>query len=451
MWLTIGQWVAVAVLGGWALYVLRSMVQGDRRTVGLIQLVHVAFCGVPLLLDLVIGSPAYSYHVGYIAASANQTTTWIYLGYILLVPIIFKVAGGKAQAGGVPSNTDVMEGGFGELVLGPHSRRAAAVTIVLFVLVVLATDPLGYLRYATALDTTFTAKPGYLVVSGLSALAALGCVLLLTERTIHPSTRFAIVPLLFVAMWIQGKRSVVALTVFAVFFASWKSGRIRGKAILAAAACAALAIGGFSAFYQSEIRSTDAGARLEELSQSPNYVYFRVDYGRDAGIRQAIHAEVDPDTRPVLDYRGQSLVFLAGVAIPRALWPSKPFPYPVYSTARALGIETREIGWGITTSWLEEAIANFSWLGFLIGPVVPALICNLGDRRKGAAASLLTVVVASLLLAVNVGAFLPMVILWLVSLIERPRPDTGSRMRLRRDLSADVHDLTVESHSTSLH
>lgn len=417
MLLTIGQWVTFAVLMGWAAYTLRSMMRGDRRTVHLIQLVHVAFCGMPLLLDLVIGPPAYTYHLGYVAARADDTTTWIYLGYVVLVPLVFKVFGGRES----PSGLSMSGGPRTEFILGPQARHAAVATVVAFVFAVLLTDPISYLRYGTAIDTSFTAKPGYLLVSGLSGVAALGCVLLLSERSIHWRLRVAIVPLLFGAVWIQGKRSVVALTVFAYFFASWKSGRLGGKAVLLAGAAATLAIGGFSALYQSEIRSTATGARVERLAQSPNYVYFRVDYGRDAGIRQAIHVELDTGARSILDYRGQSLVFLAGAAVPRAVWPSKPFPYPVYSTSRALGIDTREIGWGITTSWLEEAVANFSWLGFLIGPAVPALVCNLGDRRGTAASSLLTVVVASLLLTVHIGAFLPVVALWLVSLTERRR------------------------------
>jgi hypothetical protein len=393
------------------------MMTGDRRTIHLLQLVHFVFCGVPLLLDLVVGPPEYTYHAGYIAARANDTTTWLYLGYVALVPLIFNVCGGTA-----PDEQSVGNRTRSEFTLEQGARNVAVVTLTAFVLAVLSTNPLSYLRYGTAIDTEFTARPGYLMVSALSLLASLSCVLLLNEKTIHWSIRVSLVPLLFVAMWIQGKRSIVALTLFAFFFAAWKSGRLRGKAILVAGAGGALALSGFSAFYQNEIRSTATGQRVDRLSDSPNYVYFRVDYGRDAGIRQAIHAEVDDAVRPVLDYRGQSLLFLAGAPVPREIWASKPLPYPVYSTSRALGIETREIGWGITTSWLEEAIANFGWFGFLLGPVIPALICNLGDRRNSAAPSLLTVTVASLLLTVNSTAFLPAIALWLVSLVGPRRP-----------------------------
>lgn len=414
MWETTGQWLTFAVLFGWAAHAVRSMIRGDRRTIQVIQLVHFAFCGAPLFLDLVVGSPGYTYHLGYIAARSDAKTLWLYLGFILFVPIVFQVAGGRRTA-----DTRSFESPT-ELHLGRHARRISVGVIVAFLLAVLVSDPVQYFRYGTAIDTTFTARPGYLLVSGLSGLTAVGCTLLLTERTIHWSIRIPIVPILFVAMWVQGKRSVVALTLFSLFFAAWQSGRFRGKGLFAAGVVVVALLGGFSAFYQNEIRSTSTGRRVEALADSPDYVYFRVDYGRDGGIRMAIHAELDPEARPILDYRGESVLFLAAAPVPRVIWPSKPYSYAVYSTSRALGIETREIGWGITTSWLEEAIANFSWFGFLLGPLVPALVCNLGDRRKTAASGLLTAVLASLLLTVNMAAFLPLTALWLVSLIERP-------------------------------
>ncbi len=407
------EWVTFAVLFGWAAHAVRSMMRGDRRTIQLIQLVHFAFCGAPLFLDLVVGAPGYTYHVGYIAARADTTTRWLYFVYILFVPVVFAVAGGKQD------RNIATPGRYFNLGLSRRARRVAAGIVVAFVMAVLVSNPVEYFRYGTALDTTFTAKPGYLLVSALSGLAAVAGTLLLTEHTIHWSLRVPIVPILFVAMWVQGKRSVVALTVFGMFFAAWQSGRFVGKGLVAGGTVGVAVLIGFSAFYQNELRSTSTGRRVEAVADSPGYVYFRVDYGRDAGIRMAIHAEVDPEVRPVLRYRGESVLFLVTAPVPRSIWPSKPNAYAMYSTAQALGIEPRPIGWGITTSWLEEAIANFSWLGFLIGPLVPALVCNLGDRRKTAASGLLTAVLASLVLTVNMAAFLPLTALWLLSLFER--------------------------------
>jgi hypothetical protein len=103
--------------------------------------------------------------------------------------------------------------------------------------------------------------------------------------------------------------------------------------------------------------------------------------------------------------------------VPRALWPEKPYPYAVYFTSALFLIPPQSLGWGMTTSWLEEAIANFSWFGFLLGPLVPALICRIGDSRQNVIAGSLTILVSSLFLAVQLAAFAPLFILWIASVL----------------------------------
>ena len=75
----------------------------------------------------------------------------------------------------------------------------------------------------------------------------------------------------------------------------------------------------------------------------------------------------------------------------------------------------------MTTSWLDEAIANFSWLGMLLGPLVPGLVCAIGDRRRSSGARSLTLLVASLLLTVNLVAFMSIAVLWVGAMaLSRP-------------------------------
>jgi hypothetical protein len=71
----------------------------------------------------------------------------------------------------------------------------------------------------------------------------------------------------------------------------------------------------------------------------------------------------------------------------------------------------------MTTTWLDEAIANFSWPGMAIGPVLIGLICRVGDSRGSAMVRVLTVVVAVLLMSVHAIAFWPVFILWLAMMI----------------------------------
>ena len=82
-----------------------------------------------------------------------------------------------------------------------------------------------------------------------------------------------------------------------------------------------------------------------------------------------------------------------------------------------LGIEPRFIGWGITTSWLDECIANLGWPGVLIGPLVLGLMCRFGHRARDPQSDAATVIVTVLFLTVQAGAFLPVILVWLVHLV----------------------------------
>lgn len=153
---------------------------------------------------------------------------------------------------------------------------------------------------------------------------------------------------------------------------------------------------------------------MRSRQASTFYVNSRIDYGRDSVIKQAIFAELNPDRLRILEYRGQSLVFYSLFFVPRSLWPGKPYPYAVYVTAAMMRAPLRDYRWGVTTSILDEAIANFGWAGLVIGPMIPARICAVGDRRRSPFVAILTVTIASLLLVLHATAFIPLILLWIL-------------------------------------
>jgi hypothetical protein len=99
--------------------------------------------------------------------------------------------------------------------------------------------------------------------------------------------------------------------------------------------------------------------------------------------------------------------------VPRSMWANKPWPYAQYLTAAMLFRNSPEyIGWGMTTSWLEEAIANFSWAGVLIGPLLLSLVCRLSDQSSNRSTQAVGILVGVLLLAVQLSAFMLLALLW---------------------------------------
>jgi hypothetical protein len=162
---------------------------------------------------------------------------------------------------------------------------------------------------------------------------------------------------------------------------------------------------------------------------------FRIDFGRDNGIRLAIFSELNPEYLQILEYRGQSVLFNLTFFVPRSVWPDKPWPYSVYSTAAVFNLRPDYLGWGVTTSWLEEAIANFSWLGFLLGPLLITLVARIGDSTGEPVVSFLTKLVVSLLLTVQLAAWIYLALLWVGALLRAQfikRRNEIKRRRARR-------------------
>ena len=101
-------------------------------------------------------------------------------------------------------------------------------------------------------------------------------------------------------------------------------------------------------------------------------------------------------------------------AIPRRFWPEKPASYPYRLTASAEMQPLRSTGGALTTSILDETIANFSWLGMILGPLILWWICRLGDSCRNQTISALTVLVACLIQSTHLIAVIVFVGLWLV-------------------------------------
>jgi hypothetical protein len=118
----------------------------------------------------------------------------------------------------------------------------------------------------------------------------------------------------------------------------------------------------------------------------------------------------------ILEYRGQSLLFNAVAFISRERWQDKPWPHSVYVTAAALRIKANYIGWGVTTSWLDECVANLGWIGVLLAPLSIGLICRIGDGSGDAVLKIMTIAVTLLLLTVQFAAWSPLGYCWLIGL-----------------------------------
>jgi hypothetical protein len=145
------------------------------------------------------------------------------------------------------------------------------------------------------------------------------------------------------------------------------------------------------------------------------YDNLRIDFFRDSRVEMSVFAMLHPERMQIVEYPGQTLLFDALFFVPRSVWPDKPWPYAVYFTSSMLSIyPPRSLGWGMTTSWLDEMVANFGWWGLLAAPLSLLAACRLGDSFRWPTLSLLTSLVVVLFLALQLAAFLGVFALWIM-------------------------------------
>jgi len=233
-----------------------------------------------------------------------------------------------------------------------------------------------------------------------------------------------LLPFLVLACWVNGKRHIVAYVLVLLLFALWQKRVFSGLGLVLAGLGTVVGILAFSLFYQSYIRG------ISLVGSESAYENMRVDFGRDGALKMAIFAELEPSRARILEYRCQSIVFYLTFYLPRSAYPDKPWPYAVYLTSSALGLKApRYLGWVVTTGWFDESIANFGWLGLLLGPSLFTLIARIGDGCQSELTRTLTIVVGSVLQVVHPWASSPIIALWILAVI-MSRRSQWQRMRL---------------------
>lgn len=410
-------WMAIFAL--WALLRLAS---GVHSTILVVMIVHFVLAGVPLLLDVVVGRPQYVRFPGFRTATSDLVTNLIYCFYILLTSFLWW------WMGGAPVRPTLHDSEQVKLVL-PRVLRLMLFMLLLspLVAVALAPNPGVYASYGAVIrNDSLQENQFHNLVALLSVLSLISgaLILALSNKSVLRDA-----PVLFIgfvaATWLHGKRSVIAIGLFLWAFVLWYRGYLRRGRLFVAGFICILVLAGFSLAYQTSLRNIETNQLYENV---------RIDYGRDDVIKMTIFAELHPDTMKILEFRGQSILFHLTTYVPRQWWPGKPLPYGQYFTSALLMQPPQLWGWGMTTTWLSEAIANFSWLGIIIGPLTIALICRIGDARKNIIVFTLTSLVASLLLAVHLTAFAPVFLFWVLTVIwfgRRSRRITRKAFALR--------------------
>ena len=388
---------------------IRSAARGRMQSALVFIGIFFLYYGVPLVLDIAVGPvPEGTFRVfrGFGMSSADPASNRAYLIFIAICPAIVWALGRPTVA---PMPTRSMHTG------GDAPKWLQRVLLVLvvapFVALLGTPDWDLSLAYGAITDpglrseefSQFHATLSLLLVVSLVAQA----VLIVTMRRPSFLKVAVLIALALACVYLQGKRNGVAIWLFSLWCAFFLRGWLRRQGVVWALALF-IVLAGFSIWYQ-ERRHLSAGARSFE----EKYGEYRIEYGRDEHMKLAIYSLLNPERLKIVDYPGQSLLFSAMFFVPRAIFAGKPYPYHVYLTPAAIGYSGSNIlAWGVTSSLLDEIVANCGWIGFLLGPLVFAWLCRLGDRSSRMT-RLSTAGVIVLLMSVELAAFTPVLLIWL--------------------------------------
>jgi hypothetical protein len=399
-WLIFLHWFTFIWLLGWTIRAVLNICSKDRRSVSLLLLVFFIYYGMPIFLDFMFGPPDYEFLPGFRDGAASESVNIIYDLFVIVCPVFWWFTGSSPRRSSGP--VVIRAGREVEWVLWIF--LASPVVALDF-----APEPAVYLNYAATLGNIMSpaATSFHGVIGSLSIISIVaGAGLLLVRRSLS-RTFWLILPFITVAVWLQGKRSIVAFAFLLVWAIAWMRGALTRARVIALGCITVTAFGAYSAWYQQAFRP------LAVADSSDIYENVRVDYGRDHELKAAILCELSDGTEQILDYRGESMLFLLTMYVPRSWWPGKPLTYATYLTAFAVQIQPDfDLGWGLTSSFLDEAVANFGWVGLLIGPLVFAMLCRICDKNPDRLVKGVGLLVMGLLMSVQIVAFAPLVILW---------------------------------------
>lgn len=158
---------------------------------------------------------------------------------------------------------------------------------------------------------------------------------------------------IIISTWIEGKRSILAFSLFGIlaidFFKNMNRKDI--KKLIRKTIVFLIIIVSFFAIYR--------GITGKNSDSSIGLLY-TVYFDKSSCVKTAIYDKLY--TNSILEYPGQSFLFLLTFWIPRSVWLSKPYLYCKYFTSYVMGV-SYQLNWNLLVNSETEFISSFGFLG----------------------------------------------------------------------------------------
>lgn len=377
----------MSLITDWLLIIVSSMIAissfkrilRDRYSsvAHFILLIEYIFMCTPILLNYCMGMPSYNsiiWYKAFLNSMTDDTIAIIYDLYILTsMALLYRYATFHDRV--FAKNKRYVENKFDSFL----TNRAFLNFVILLpiIQIIVSGELMSYMIYGTATARGIDNSDFKEYQSLFIQLSICAFCYKMFSTPVTKSKVFQLVLYGALISWISGKRFMIALLLLVYLFCLTRGGLERKTRRRLSFYIPVLSVGlvVFSYFYLVAVKP------LSDTSFSSIYDMLRVDYGRDDVVKFVIERELFLDD-PILDYRGQTILSEFFTFVPRFIWPDKPYPHYVYLTSEILGVARNKLPSGITPSWFELCIANFSWLGFMVGTIGIPLFCNWCDKTK---------------------------------------------------------------------
>ncbi|WP_212122041.1 O-antigen polymerase [Bacteroides pyogenes] len=346
----------------------KTMSFQNKSMAGFVIFIVYIFNCLPIVFDLVIGIPNYVYYFQpFEVVAKNDLVSVIYDIYMLLVMITLYLYFCKAKAAYLHPNILSYEG-----KLKYFKNIIIWIPILLFVAYLYTSGISNFIYGSFSTRESDSSLPVFINHSIFFSLYFF-CIKYFGQEK-KKSTYWILFIYLIVISIINGKRFIIAEILFiylACFIYSNWSGKLRIKLNRFVIIVSALFMG-FMIFYITSVKI------MGDIGFDYIYSQLRVDFGREDVVKYVIGTELSNNS--ILDYRGQSILSLLFMIVPRSIWASKPWPHYRYLTSSIYGTDIDSLTSGITPSYFEMMIANFSLWGIPIAIIVLVIFVKFGDK-----------------------------------------------------------------------
>lgn len=177
---------------------------------------------------------------------------------------------------------------------------------------------------------------------------------------------------IIISTWIEGKRSILAFSLFGILAIDFFKNMDRKNVnkLIKKAILFAIIIVVFFGIYRGITGKN---------SESSVGLLYTVYFDKSSCVKTAIYDKLY--TNDILEYPGQSFIFLLTFWLPRSFWSNKPFLYCKYFTSYVMGTHY-QLNWNLLVNSETEFISSFGFLGILFVLVFLYYIAKISIKSR---------------------------------------------------------------------